>query len=369
MKIAMVGQRGVPAAYGGVERHVEEIGCRLAARGHQVTVFGREGYCATGSPWPGSRLVRLRNWERPAWGTAAHCLEASLRCLADPPDLIHFHATGPGACAWLTRLGSIPSVVTFHGRDWRRRRWGKAARTVLRACETLAVRGARGLVAVSPGLARDLSSRWRVRVRFVPNGVTLGPDPAPPPAGVPPRVLFLGRLVEEKGIDLLLRAFRSVDSAARLWVAGPQDGRDPHADLLRAQGALDPRVQFLGPLGAPERDRRLAECSLLVLPSEIEGMSLAAAEAMAAGRPVLASDIEENRWLLNGGGPGPPAGFLFRSGDAVDLARQLNTVLADADLLRARGLAARRRARELLDWERTVDAIEEVYAEAAPGPL
>jgi len=363
----MVGQRGIPAAYGGVERHVEEVGSRLAARGHRLTVFGRQGYCATGSPWPGSHLVRLRNWERPAWGTAAHCLEASLRCLADPPDLIHFHATGPGACAWLTRMGSIPSVVTFHGRDWRRRRWGRAARAILRTCEKLAIRGAGGLMAVSPCLARDLSSRWRVGVRFVPNGVTLGPAPAPPPAAEPPRVLFLGRLVEEKGVDLLLRAFRSVDTRARLWVAGPQDGADPHADRLRELGALDPRVEFLGALGARERDRRLEECSLLVLPSEMEGMSLAVAEAMAAGRAVLASDIEENRWMLNGGGPGPEAGFLFRSGDAEDLAGQLRKLLPDASLLRERGLAARRRARELLDWERTVDAIEEVYAEAARG--
>lgn len=367
LRVAMIGQRGVPAAYGGVERHVEEISRRLSARGHEVVVFGREGYCADAAPWPRSRLVRLRNWKRPGWGTAAHCLEASLRCLADPPDLVHFHATGPAACAWVARLGSIPSVVTFHGRDWKRRRWGRAARAVLRACEALAVRGARGLTAVSPPLARDLSGRWGVPVRCVPSGVEPGPEPAPPPRSGPPRVLFLGRLVEEKGVHTLLRAFREAGRGARLWVAGPGDGSDPYPARLRSLASGDPRVEFLGPLGPAERARRLAECSLLVLPSEIEGMSLALAEGMAAGRAVLASDIEENRWLLGGEDGAEAAGFLFRSGDAGDLARSLRLLLGRPDLLGAAGGRARRRVRGLLDWERSVDALEEVYAGAREG--
>ncbi len=362
MRVAMVGQRGVPASYGGVERHVEETARRLAERGHQVVVFGRRGYCAAGEPWPRTRLVPLRNWQRPAWGTAAHCLEASLRCLADPPDLIHFHATGPAACAWLARLGSIPTVVTFHGRDWRRRRWGPPARAVLRACEALAVRGARALTAVSPPLAAALRERWRVPVRVIPNGVTLGPEPAPPAPGGPPRLLFLGRLVPEKGVDVLLRAFRSLDVSARLWVAGEGDGADPYPASLRRIAAGDGRIEFLGPLGAAERERRLADCSLFVLPSELEGMSVALAEAMAAGRAVLAGDIEENRWLVGGDGP-DAAGLLFRPGDASDLAARLRYALERPLLLEEAGRAARRRARLLLDWDGTVDALEELYAE------
>lgn len=360
----MIGQRGLPASYGGVERHVEEIARRLAARGHEVVVFGRDGYCGSDAAWAGTRLVRLRNWDRPGWGTAAHCLEASLRCLADPPDLVHLHATGPAACAWLARLGSIPSVVTFHGRDWGRRRWGRAARALLRACEALAVRGARRLTAVSPPLARALRERWGVPVRCIPSGVTLGPDPGPPPAEGPPRVLFLGRLVEEKGVDLLLRAFRGIDAEARLWVAGPADGSDPYPARLRALAAVDPRVEFLGALDPVERDRRLAGCSLFVLPSDLEGMSLALAEAMAAGRAVLASDLEENRWLLGADGGAEPAGFLFRRGDEEELARRLRELLARPELLRGAGRAARERARALLDWERAVSDLEEVYSEA-----
>jgi glycosyltransferase involved in cell wall biosynthesis len=363
----MVGQRGIPAAYGGVERHVEELARRLAARGHQVVVFGREGYCGAGTPWPGTRVVPLRNWDSPGWGTAVHCLEASLRCLAEPPDLIHFHATGPAACAWLARLSRIPAVVTFHGRDWKRRRWGPAARAVLRACEGLAVSGARQHIAVSAPLARSLRERWGVPVRWIPNGVTLGPAPAPAPLDSPLRVLYLGRLVEEKGVHLLLRAFRALDIEARLWVAGPGDGGDPYPDRLRELAGGDRRVEFLGALDEGERDRRLAACSLFVLPSELEGMSLALTEAMAAGRAVLASDIEENRCLLENGVAQAPAGFTFRSGDAEDLTSRLRFLMARPGLLREAGARARTRARQSFDWERSVDAVEEVYAGARGG--
>jgi glycosyltransferase involved in cell wall biosynthesis len=363
----MIGQRGIPAAYGGVERHVEEISARLARRGHSVRVFGREGYCAspdgaTGGP-EGALLVPLRDWRRPAWGTAAHCLEASLRCLADPPDLVHFHATGPAACALLARLGSIPSVTTFHARDWRRRRWGAGARAVLRACEAAAVRGSRQVTAVSEPLARSLRERWRVPVTWIPNGVTLGPEPCAPPADSPPRLLFLGRLVEDKGVHHLVRALRILDADVRVQLAGPEDAGDPYPASLRRLAAGDRRIEFLGPLDAGARDRALADCSLLVLPSELEGMSLALLEAMAAGRPVLASDLEENRVLLVSG-TGEPAGFLFRCGDAAGLAERLRVLLRQPERLRAAGAAARRRAGTLFDWERAVDQLEGVYERA-----
>jgi glycosyltransferase involved in cell wall biosynthesis len=354
----MIGQRGIPAAYGGVERHVEEITSRLARRGHSLVVFGREGYCGPAGGTPGALQVMLRDWRRPAWGTAAHCLEASLRCLADPPDLVHFHATGPAACALLARLGSIPAVTTFHARDWRRRRWGAGARAVLRACEAAAVRGSRQVTAVSETLARSLSERWRVPVTWIPNGVTLGPEPEPPPPG-PPRLLFLGRMVEDKGIHHLLRALRTIEIDLRLQLAGPEDPGDPYPARLRALAAGDRRVEFIGPLDPAARDRALAGCSLLVLPSELEGMSLSLLEAMAAGRPVLASDLEENRDLLDGGGE--PAGFLFRSGDAPDLAARLEELLRQPGRLREAGRAARRRAGALFDWESAVDRLEQVY--------
>lgn len=359
----MIGQRGVPASYGGVEKHVEEVSRRLCQRGHEVRIFGRSGYCATSAPWPGAQLTPLRNWGGlPGWSTAAHCVEASLACLADPPDLIHFHATGPASCAWLARLGSIPSVVTFHGRDWMRRRWGAVARTALRASEALAVTGARRVIAVSEPLAGSLEKRWKVPVHCVPNGVELGPPPPPSRQDGPPTLLFVGRLVEEKGVHHLIRAFRSLDASARLWIAGPGDGRDHYAKRMRDLAAGDRRIQFLGTLDPEERDRRLAECTLFVLPSELEGMSLAMIEAMAAGRAILASDIAENRWLLGTDGTGTAAGFLFRSGDEEDLARQLQEILEHRVILRAAGWAARDRACKLLDWDRSVDSLEEIYS-------
>ncbi len=361
----MIGQRGIPAAYGGVERHVEEVARRLCARGHQVRVYGRAGYCAQEAPWPGVRLTRLRNWGGyPGWATAVHCVEASLCCLADWPDLVHFHATGPAACAWITRLGAIPSVVTFHGRDWKRRRWGPVARAVLRASEALAVSAARAVTAVSMPLARSLERRWSIRVRCIPNGVNLGPEPSPAPIAPPLTVLYLGRLVEDKGVHHLVRAFRRLDTEVRLWIAGAGDGRDPYPARLRALARGDPRIEFLGPLDPAERDRRLAACSLFVLPSELEGMSLAMVEAMAAGRAVLASDIEENRWLLDGGGGSPPGAVLFRSADTGDLHRCLRELLSRPERLRQAGASARQGAWRRFDWERSVDALEEVYAQA-----
>ena len=217
MKIAMIGQKGMPATYGGVERHVQELACRLAKRGHEVSVYCRMHYTRVRGHHLGVHLIRHPSIRTKHFDAMSHCAVATVDSLFREFDIIHYHALGPSLFASLPRLAGKKTVVTVHGLDWQREKWGKFAQWFLRHCEQPAVRFPDATIVVSKTLKRYFSERHNMKTTFIPNGTPI-PELREPNKlrqfGLDSGryILFVGRLVPEKGCHFLVEAFSRLDT-------------------------------------------------------------------------------------------------------------------------------------------------------------
>lgn len=365
----MIGGRGIPATHGGVERAVQELSVRLAARGHEVTVFCRTPYCPQQLPeYQGVRLRYLPCVNTKHLEAFSHtALAVGETAVRNEFDIFHFHATGPTAFGVVPSLLGRPVVATMQGLDYRRAKWGPVASAYLRLCARLAATLPRETIVVSRMLERHCRERYGRTTTYIPNGVPPAPD-APlethNPFGLEPEnyVLFLSRLVPEKGAHTLIEAYRGLDTEIPLAVCGEPTHSESYHARLRALAGGDPRIRFLGGVYGDLKERLLHSALVYVHPSEIEGLPIALLEAMAHGRCVLTSDIEENLEAL---GTEPRAGEAFRSGDAESLRERLRHLLDAADERERLGRLALDRVRAEYDWDRITAMTEQVYHRVA----
>jgi glycosyltransferase involved in cell wall biosynthesis len=360
MRIAMIGQKGVPATYGGIERHVEELVRRLAARGHDVSVFCRLYYTPRDATLPGVRLVRRPSVRTKHLDAATHVAWSTLEAMARRYDVVHFHALGPSLLAGLPRLTGARTVVTVHGLDWQREKWGRVAQWFLRRCEGPAVSFPDRTIVVSKTLREHFRRHHGRETVFIPNGTVL---PQPRPAkkilqlGLTPGkyVLFVGRLVPEKGVHYLCEAFSRIDTDLTLALVGGMSFSQDYVQTLRRYEG--PRVRLLDYVFGEGLEELWSNAYLVVQPSTMEGLSIALLEALSFGRCVLISDIPENREVAEEVAPS------FRSKDVDDLRDKLETLIREPGLVRQYEGKARGHILQNYSWDRVTENTERVYRE------
>jgi glycosyltransferase involved in cell wall biosynthesis len=368
MKIAMIGQKGIPAGAGGVEQHVERLASELAARGHEIVVYCRRSYCGPSPPAlpltaPSTDQAGcVHRVFRPSIATKhldaiTHTAACTLDVLLRDVDLVHYHAIGPALLSPIARLRGLPTVVTVHGLDWQRAKWGRIAKLCLRMGERVAAATASRLVVVSEPLCGYFRRAYSCETTFIPNGVVpiapRRPDRIKQWNLRPGRYLLaVSRLVKEKGLHYLIPAFQRLDTDLKLVIAGG-GGLDPsyEQELRRMAG---PRVVFTGNADRELLAELYSSALLFVLPSELEGMSIALLEAMSCGLPVVVSDISENACVVG------DDGFKFRDRDVDHLRSVLETVLDQPGLLPAFAERCRGRA-ERYRWPQVAAELEAVY--------
>ncbi|NOT33777.1 MAG: glycosyltransferase family 4 protein [Candidatus Eisenbacteria bacterium] len=360
MKIAMIGQKGVPATYGGIERHVEEIAVRLGRSGHDVSAFCRLHYTPEDARLPGVHLLRRPSIHTKHLDTASHVLWSTVEAMLRPFDIVHFHALGPSALATLPRLTGSRTVVTVHGLDWQRQKWGRFASWVLKQCEGPAAHFPNRTIVVSKTLRQYFKEHHHCDAVFIPNGTHL---PQPRPArklaslGLTPGkyVLFVGRLVPEKGVHFLCEAFSRIDSDMTLALVGGLSFTQDYLDQLkRFEG---PRVRFLDYMYGEMLEELWSNAYVVVQPSILEGLSIALLEALSYGRCVLMSDIPENREVAE------ECAAMFQSQNVDDLERQLRMLLEHPEVVRRYESQARGHIAEHFSWDKVAASTEAVYRE------
>lgn len=349
--ILVLGLRAVPRVAGGIESHCENLYPLLCGAGCEVELVVRGRYAdpALGQTWRKVRLTRL--WAPPGAGLEAfvHTLLGVLYAGFRRPDILHLHAIGPALFTPLAKLLRLRVVVTHHGADYERAKWGRGARWLLRMGERMAMRFADAVVSVSRANAARLELAYGREPWSVPNGV--------PDAGlaasdqvlhelglVPGRyVLHVGRAVPEKRQDDLIRAFaRAQLHGWRLVVVGDLSGDDAFSVRVRTLAAQTEGVVLAGFRGAEALQGLLRHAGCFALPSAIEGFSIALLEALSAGCPVIASDIPANHEI-----PLPAASY-FPVGDVEAMA---DAMLSLCSSPRAPGWASlRTRVRREYDW-------------------
>jgi glycosyltransferase involved in cell wall biosynthesis len=273
-------------------------------------------------------------------------------------DVVHYHCLGPSLFSFLPRLVGKKTVVTVQGLDWQRAKWGRFAARILHLGESASSALPNATMVVSRTLQqryRDLHGRETI---YVPNGAMPAAVRLPWRIlewGLAPQnyLLFLGRFSPEKNCHLLIDAFEKIHTDMKLVFAGGSSHSAAYVEELRTHES--PRIRFLPYVSGNDLDELLSNAALFVLPSELEGLSLALLDAMAAGVCVLTSDIPENRELVDS------AGFTFHRGDAADLERMLNLLIHDPELRRRGAICGSDRIQDHYLWSDVARSIQDVY--------
>jgi glycosyltransferase involved in cell wall biosynthesis len=357
LRVAFIGGRGVISKYSGIETYYEEIGKRLAEMGHEVTVYCRT-YFSPSQPEHNGIGSATHDLLQAPRHTGAYL--STIHALFDDFDIVHYHCLGPALFSFLPRLFGKKTVVTAQGLDWQRRKWGRIASAILRLGERAAIKLPNTTTVVSQTLQDYYRTRYATEPAYIPNGTTLRQRRTPARLqqwGLEPDayVLFLGRFSPEKNCDLLIQAFQQIESPVKLVLAGGSSHSDAYVWQLRQHESE--RVRVLDWVSGEALDELLTNAMLLVLPSDLEGLSLALLDAMGAGVFVLASDVPENREVVEG------SGFTFRHGDRADLERMLRLLISEPGVRTAAARKTRERVWEHYLWGRVVRQVESVYLE------
>ena len=360
LRVAFIGGRGVVSKYSGIEAYYEEVGKRLAGTGHEVTAYCRTYFTPPGERHNGMRAVRLPTIRSKHLETLIHTFLSTMHVLTQPYDVVHYHALGPALFSLIPRLAGKKTVVTVQGLDWQRKKWGRFASAVLRLGERAAVKLPTRTMVVSKVLQAHYRASHGAETSYVPNGGILRDRRSPDKIldwGLQPGkyILFLGRFSPEKGCHLLVEAYERLDTDIKLVMAGASSYCGAYSRRLQAHES--DRIKMLDWVTGEALDELLTNAMMFVLPSDLEGLSLALLDAMGAGLCVLTSDVAENREAVEG------AGFTFRRGDVADLADRLGFLIANPAVREAAGEAARRRIREHYQWSKIAVEIERVYFE------
>jgi glycosyltransferase involved in cell wall biosynthesis len=366
LKIAMIGLRGIPATHGGVERAVEELSAHLVARGHEITVYARSAYAEREvTRHRGVQIRRLPQINTKHLEAASHTMLALSHAMAARRyDVIHLHATGPGAMSVLPRAFGIPVVVTIQGLDWRREKWGRSATAVLRVASRLAVNGPDRAIVVSRELERYYRDELRTRTTYIPNGVAPDPTPGAPAADLDLQpgsyFLYLGRLVPEKHVHTLIRAFELVEGDVSLVIAGPGTHSPEYVAELHRLADRDLRIRLVGARYGSEKAWLMQNALAFVQPSSIEGLPIALLEALSRGRFPIVSEIPENLEPVTI--DEAPSGETFPVGDVAALARAMDSARRRDDREEV-GVRLARFVDQQYDWRSIAEQTELVYRE------
>lgn len=360
LRVAFIGGRGLVSKYSGIESYYEQVGAELAGMGHEVTVYCRTYFTPSIAEHNGMRVRRLPTIRSKHLETVVHTFLSTVHAMFSRYDVVHYHCLGPALFSFLPRLTGKKTIVTVQGLDWQRRKWGRIAARVLRWGEAAAVTLPNATMVVSQTLQQYYWAKYGRHTVYIPNGANLTPRRTPKRLvewDLTPDnyVLYLGRFSPEKNCHLLIGAFEGIATEMKLVLAGGSSHSDDYVESLRRHPSE--RIRLLPWVSGEDLDELLLNAALFVLPSDLEGLSLALLDAMAAGVCVLTSDIPENKEVVEG------AGFTFLRGNQSDLTRVLDVLVRNPGLRRQMAAKAEQRIQEQYLWPGIARSIEKAYYE------
>lgn len=336
MKIAMIGHKRIPSREGGVERVVEELSVRMSAAGHDVYVYNRKGHHVSGAQndaqevkeYKGVHIITVPTSQRKSLNAVVYAFLATVRVLFAHYDIIHYHAEGPCAFIWLPKVFGIRTVATIHGLDWQRSKWGGFATRFLKYGEKTAAKYADEIIVLSPEVKKYFKKTYNRKTVYIPNGVdrpeVKEPDIIRYKYDLKGKdyLLFLARIVPEKGLHYLIEAYKNADCPYKLVIAGGSSHSDEYYDRIRKMCDGNPDIIMTGFVQGRELEELFSNCYLYILPSDVEGMPISLLEAMSYGAQCLVSDIAENTGVAG------EYAESFRKADVEDLKLKLVKVTA-----------------------------------------
>ena len=369
LKIAMLGHKRIPSREGGVEIVVEELCTRMVNKGHKVTCYNRGGHHVSGKEFDSAKIKSYKGINLKTVltinckGVAAMSASgfAGIKASMGRYDIVHFHAEGPCAMLWLPKLFGKRCIATIHGLDHQRAKWGKLASTYIMMGEKCAVKHADEIIVLSRGVQDYFKDTYGRETKFIPNGVNRPiirePQIIKAKFGLEKDdyILFLGRLVPEKGLKYLVEAFKKVKTDKKMVIAGGSSDTDEFANEIKAMAKGDDRIIFTGFVQGEELDELYSNAYVYTLPSDLEGMPLSLLEAMSYGNCCLVSDIDECASVVE------DKALVFKKSDVDDLREKLQQACDKPKMVKKYKEVAADFICEKYNWDDVVEKTMELY--------
>ncbi|MDH6354140.1 glycosyltransferase involved in cell wall biosynthesis [Dysgonomonas sp. PH5-45] len=306
MKIVVIGTRGIPGIPGGVETHCEKLFSRLVVMGYDVTVVRRSSYITDDNRITEFKGVKVKDIYAPRkkrFEAIIHSFLGVIYAKRQKADILHIHAIGPALVTPFARMLGLKVVMTHHGADYNRQKWGRMAKFMLKTGERFAAKYANNIISISNVITDSLKEKYgrSENIRLIFNGVekarviestnyieSLGLEKQK-------YILAIGRFVPEKGFDSLIRAYTksNVRDKFKLVLAGDADHETEYSLGLKKL-AKDNGVVLTGFITGDKLAEVLSHPALFVLPSFHEGLPIALLEGMSYDLNVIVSNIPAN---------------------------------------------------------------------------
>ncbi len=365
MKIAMIGQKGIPTLFGGIERHVEEISLRMAKKPDlRVFVYARKYYTPKSlKTYKRIKIIRLFSIPTKHLDAITHtffaCLHVSFKL---KPEVVHFHGIGPALLIWLPKLlrPSTKVVFTYHCQDYFHQKWNWFARFSLKLGEMAGCFFADQIIAVSKQLREYIYDNYQRQAQLIPHGVnhydSIG-SKIIHKWGLEENgyILAVSRLIKHKGLHYLIKAYQELNTDKKLVIVGPAFFTLGYEKQLKKMAGNNPKILFLGAQSGKTIQELYANAYLFINPSEQEGLPLVVLEAGGFGLPLLLSDIQVHKEMF------ADLPYFFKNKDWQDLKRQLKHILKLKSNLKSRSELVKNYSRKRYNWDSVVENILLVY--------
>lgn len=371
-RVAMFGHKRIPSREGGIEIVVEELCTRMVEQGNEVTCFNRAGHHVSGAEYDkaqqgeykGIRLKTVPTIDKKGLAAVTSSFFSALYSAFGKFDVVHIHAEGPAFFCWIPKLFGKRVIVTIHGIDWQREKWRDGfGSKFIRQGEKNAVKYADEIIVLSKGVQDYFKKTYGRNTCFIPNGVNrpkiLEADLIAEKFGLSKDsyILFLGRLVPEKGIRYLVEAFKQVKTDKKLVIAGGSSDTDAFANELKGLAKDDDRIIFTGFVQGAMLDELYSNAYIYTLPSDLEGMPLSLLEAMSYGNCCLVSDIPECAEVVE------DKALIFQKTNVEDLQEKLQDACDHPEMV----MKMKNQAADFIcakyNWDEVVDKTLALYGE------
>jgi glycosyltransferase involved in cell wall biosynthesis len=360
MKIAMIGLKGIPATYGGVEKIAEEMSVELVRRNHEVTVYCRSYYVKNQTEYKGVKLIHTPTIHTKHLDTLAHTFLSLCHAVFQNYDVIHFHSLGPSIFSGVPRLFGIRTITQIHGPEWTDDKWSWFDKKIFKLFEYIAIHSPNIFTTVADRWVGYYQNKFGRRVEYLSSATRFSE----------PRIankihefglnrdsyiLFVGRLVQQKGCQYLIEAFNELKTDKKLVIAGDSDDTDKFVVSLKKLAGE--RVVFLGWVYGEMLEELFSNAYIYVHPSEAEGLAVALLQGLGYGNCVVASDIPENLDALQ------DYGYTFKSKSVHSLKQILQELIDNPHKVLEKKGKARENIIKKFGVEVVVDKAEKLYSE------
>lgn len=374
LNIAMIGHKRIPSREGGIEIVVKELATRMVQLGHKITVYNRSGNHVSGvefggkdttqqreKTYMGVRIITVPTIEKKGLAALTSSFFSTIEALFGHYDVIHYHAEGPAAMLVIPHLFGIRTVVTIHGLDWDRAKWGRFAAKYLKYGEKVTAKYADEVIVLSKNLQQYFKDMYGRDTVFIPNGIY---KPEKKPARLIQEkwnlakdsyILFLGRIVPEKGIEYLIDAYRYLDTNQKLVIAGGPSDSTAFMQEIKKRSQNDARIIFTGFVQGEILEELYSNAYIYVLPSDLEGMPLSLLEAMSYGNCCVVSDIPECTEVVE------DKAVVFQKSNVDELKSKLDGLCKNPQTVKYYKDSASEYICEKYHWDKVVDETLKLY--------